>query len=107
VGHMFRPLSNVWAFDLLLVAVKSHQQNPALLVIVAEIAWSAWLERNKKVFQGSSLRTPLQVIFCKCVTKLVALEATSNDNRHLDVLRESREYLQSCARVMSTITSVV
>jgi hypothetical protein len=56
------------AFDIVAKAVKRHQQNPALVLLVAELIWSAWVERNLRVFQGSdrryrfksSLRTVLQ-----------------------------------------------
>jgi hypothetical protein len=93
------------AFDVLACAVDMHQKNPALLVIVAELSWCAWVERNSQVFQGNHVRMPLQVVFRTCASKLEALEATTGDNQKLQVFKESRQFLLSCAQFMSTIST--
>jgi hypothetical protein len=77
------------AFDILACAVDMHQKNPALLVIVAELSWCAWVEQTSQVFQGNHVRMPLQVVFRTCVSKLEVLEATTGDSRKLQVLKES------------------
>jgi hypothetical protein len=92
----------VSAFDIVGVAVQMHVDNPALLILVAELGWCAWVERNLRVFQGNVSRLPLQVVFRNRAVKLEALETATEKRRWLAVLKENRQFLLSCAQAMST-----
>jgi hypothetical protein len=73
----------VSAFDIVGVAVQMHVDNPALLILVAELGWCAWVERNLRVFQGNVSRLPLQVVFRNRAVKLEALETATENRRQL------------------------
>ena len=90
------------AFVIVAVAGKRHVENPALLVMVAELGWCAWVERNLGVFKGNVSRLPLQVVFENCAVKLEALERAIGNNRRLAVLQENFQFLLSCAQAMGT-----
>jgi hypothetical protein len=95
------------AFQVVAVAVKKHEFNPALLILVVEIVWNTWVERNVRVFQGSSVRMPLQVIFKNCANKLEALELMTENRKKLAILRENREYLLRYVEYMSTVNTAL
>jgi hypothetical protein len=93
------------AFEVIAVAVKKHLYNPALLVLVAEIVWTTWVERNVRVFQGNTARMPLQVIFCNCATKLEALEGATGNLKKLAILRENKQYLLRYVEYMTSVST--
>jgi hypothetical protein len=90
------------AFAIIKKAVTSHQKNPALMVLVGEMTWSAWVERNASVFQGNSTRMPIQVIFRNCASKLEAMAGTVENKRRLAVLNASRDLFSKVAQNMSS-----
>jgi hypothetical protein len=95
------------AFDITTTAVHKHNRNPALLVLVAELGWSAWVERNLRVFQGNFCRVPLQVVFRNCAVKLEALEGSTGSTARIASLCENRLFLLRCAELMRSVTTVM
>jgi hypothetical protein len=51
------------AFDIIATAVQKHHKNPALLVLVAERVWSAWVERNLRVSKAPTAESHCRLCF--------------------------------------------
>jgi hypothetical protein len=97
----------VFAFDIISTAMHKHNRNPALLVLVAELVWCAWVECNLRVFQGNLYRVPLQVVFWNCAVKLEALESSMGLTARIASLCENRLFLLRCADLMRSVTTVM
>ena len=95
------------AFDIVSVAVCKHVTNPALLVLMEELVWCTWVERNKRAFQGNTSRMPLQVVFKNSAAKLETLAVSTGNKRRLAVLQENKNFLLRCAQFMSTVSIVM
>jgi hypothetical protein len=93
--------------DIISTAVSKHLTNPAPMVLVAEMIWSACVERNLRVFQGNNNRVPLQMIFRNCVLKLEALEATTENQKKLAVIRDNGQFLSNCAHFLGTVSTTM
>jgi hypothetical protein len=66
---------------LLQLAIKRQQHSPACLILVAELLWFTWRERNSFVYQENTTTAPLSHIF-KCArqklqSRLTATTATA------------------------------
>jgi hypothetical protein len=95
------------AFDIIAAAVKMHHRNPALLVLVVEFVWNAWVKRSLRVFQGNDKKVPLQIVFQNCVVKLKALESATELKAKLAGLSENCLFLLRCANFMSNVYTIM
>jgi hypothetical protein len=56
--------------DLVLAEVLTHDKTPTRMIILAEVLWTTWLEKNSKVYRGQLNRTPLLVKLWKFSLKV-------------------------------------
>jgi hypothetical protein len=56
--------------DLLLAGVLTHGKAPTRLIIIAEVVWTTWLERNDFFYRGQLGQTPLLVILRRVSLKV-------------------------------------
>jgi hypothetical protein len=73
--------------DLILAGVLTHDKAPTRLIIISEVKWSTWLERNDLVYRGQLLRTPISVILRRVSLKVEALGETALASHRINRLR--------------------
>jgi hypothetical protein len=56
-------------------AIQSQKQSPVRMIVLAEVLWTSWCERNRHVFQENTSRTPVSVILVLIIQKVEALHS--------------------------------
>jgi hypothetical protein len=79
--------------DLLLAGILTHDKAPMRLIIIAEVLWTTWLERNNLVYRGQLARTPLLVILRHVSLKVEALGETALALHRVNSLQTDMDYL--------------
>jgi hypothetical protein len=69
--------------DILRCALKQHRNSPARLVIISEVLWAMWKDRNELVFRQQRRHTPLSVILRSSIKQLEALATTLRSQKKL------------------------
>jgi hypothetical protein len=92
--------------DLLLAGVLTHRQTPTRLIVIAEVIWTTWLERNDHVYRGQLNRTPLLVILRRVSLKVEALGETALAEHPVNRLRTDMEGLERLQNTLSNRATV-
>jgi hypothetical protein len=86
--------------DLLQTAIKCQHRSPSRLLLIAEVFWFTWRERNSLVYQSNSATAPLIVILKTVYYKVQALlETTLNLNKQVCLTLDS-ESLDACIQTL-------
>jgi hypothetical protein len=79
---------------LLHKAIKAS--SPTCLIIVAEVLWNTWRERNAFVYQGNSSAAPPATILQSALLRLKALLSTTTSQQKHIRLEQDRITLERC-----------
>jgi hypothetical protein len=90
--------------DLLTYAVHKHQTTPTFLIIVSELLWTAWKERNELVFRGEVHRVPMSILLHQILAKLKAILLTSTSPRQLARFQHDEAVLGEIVRSLAMPT---
>jgi hypothetical protein len=88
--------------DVICIAVKYQSRSPVRIVLVAEMLWTAWTDRNYEVFQESPRVTLLQIVVRRTMLKVQALTVNTKSPERTSILKRDMVIL---AQALTALTS--